>query len=701
MKYYDLQSVVAARKQPIPLGSTSPSFSKVEAQGRPYIRQTFQKIIFETEQPSVILVSAVGATGKTALAEQLSRDAGLPLFDLAKHKPVGDNTMTGLLTSAFEVRRIGAVFEGLASGAFGIIIDGVDEGRSKTNEKAFEAFLDDVARLCNAEAGTVFVMLGRTQILDDCWVYLSGKGVSTALITISPFTLEEARNYIDTFTPGAGSSGSLYCAARDAILEKLGKAFAGAAGKDTSGFLSFIGYPPVLDAIVTLLDEERNYHKLLGDLGTPEAQNVEISLLSRIAQYILRRERDEKVIPNILQPLLEDAPDALKKRALAGAFSPEEQCVRVVAHCLDRSVALSSLGEPVLDEQYEAQLATFLPDHPFVAGRKFRNAVFEALALATLMTSTNNEYLRLAADYSSSHKHSYYLVYMLDVAAANSRIAIEVLGSLFTAAMEFRSVQSQMELRVSGLDWDPEDSSAGAESEIEIEIEIFRGAEKGESQTFVFRAGVMPDSRLRFGSMLGGAFVSVPCVVELGGTQEIELIAPVEITARAVTLDARALILRTTAHSKDGQPEVIISSSRLDVPLESIVTNGVPLTFSIPSTEGVVYPVVQYSERVPHLPADPLLRQKYLRFRRILMEFRSHSKGALARYRYKIESERVLKGDVGRTVLSRLVQDDVLTLQGSMYYMEPEKLSAHVGVTWQDLRKGKMSDALAAYLKTI
>ncbi len=113
-------------------------------------------------------MSAVGATGKTALSEQLSRDLQLPLLDLAKHKPVGDNTLTGLLTHAFDVKDISSVFAGLASGEYGVIIDGVDEGRSKTTDKAFEAFLDDIAKLSRAHSPTTFLMLGRTKILDEC-----------------------------------------------------------------------------------------------------------------------------------------------------------------------------------------------------------------------------------------------------------------------------------------------------------------------------------------------------------------------------------------------------------------------------------------------------------------------------------------------------------------------------------------------------
>src|SRR3982751_2493302 len=381
MKYYDLRSLIAARKKSIPITAPSPSFFIPASQGRPYIKPTFQKYIFEMEQPPVILISAVGATGKTALAENLSRDIGLPLFDLAKKKPVGDNTLTGLLTSAFEVKQISSVLEGLATGTFGIIIDGIDEGRSKTNEKAFEAFLDDIVRLCKTESGPTFVMLGRTQALYDCWTYLSEQGITPALITISPFTLAEAREYIDTFV-GTNSSSTYYATARDKILDKLAGAFTGAAKDETTGFLSFIGYPPVLEAIVTLLTEEQNYHKLLNNLGDPEGQNVEISLLNRIAQYILTREREEKVIPNILKPLLEDAPPVLKQQALTAAFSTEEQCVRLVAHCLNRPLTLAPLGERVLDEQYEGQLATLLLDHPFITEGKFRNAIFEALALA-------------------------------------------------------------------------------------------------------------------------------------------------------------------------------------------------------------------------------------------------------------------------------------------------------------------------------
>ena len=166
----------------------------------PYIEPTFSKIVFEAEKPQVVLISAVGATGKSALAHVLSNRTSLPLLELGKHKPVGDNTLTGLLTSAFHVKDLSKLFHGIRSGTYGIIIDGIDEARSKTTEKAFEAFLDDLVRLCTGATTNSFVLLGRTQILEDCWCYLMTKGTSVGLVTIDPFGLDSARKYIDAYT---------------------------------------------------------------------------------------------------------------------------------------------------------------------------------------------------------------------------------------------------------------------------------------------------------------------------------------------------------------------------------------------------------------------------------------------------------------------------------------------------------------------
>jgi hypothetical protein len=464
-------------------------------------------------------------------------------------------------------------------------------------------------------------------------------------------------------------------------------------------FLSFIGYPPVLDAIATLLNEEKNYHKLLEDLSAESGNIVEVSLPHRIATYILKRERDEKVIPNIVEPLMDSAPDEIRVPVLKEAFSVEEQCARLVAYCLGRPLTLSSISEPILNEKYEARLVTSLPEHPFIAGHEFRNTVFEAMALATLMTSQNSASKTLLKEYMASHKHSYHLVYMLDTISSDHRIEINDLNELFLAAMEFRSTHAIVELRVDGPDFE-DLRAAKSSSYIDIEIEILLGPQQEASKTFSFSAEITSDTRIFLGPRLAGAFVSVPCSITLGGAYELEITAPMEITAESVTLEAKSLILRQTS-SKGDKQEVIIESQRLESRLESVITNGTPFVLAVDNLTGLSYPAIRHAQKTSQPPIDPLLRQKYFRIRRILMEFRSHSKGALARYKHKIEHERVLKNDTGRAILERLLADKILTLNGSLYYLDPAGLNSHLGVTWPDLRKGQMPESLLNYLRDI
>ena len=53
------------------MGLPTDSFYIAPPRSTPYIEPTFSKIVFEAERPQVILISAVGATGKSALVHVL------------------------------------------------------------------------------------------------------------------------------------------------------------------------------------------------------------------------------------------------------------------------------------------------------------------------------------------------------------------------------------------------------------------------------------------------------------------------------------------------------------------------------------------------------------------------------------------------------------------------------------------------------
>ena len=80
MDYYQIKSILSSSKQFFDLRVQSDSFAIAGPSTRKYIEPTFQKVFYEAEKPTVILISAVGATGKTALAQQLSRETRLPIL---------------------------------------------------------------------------------------------------------------------------------------------------------------------------------------------------------------------------------------------------------------------------------------------------------------------------------------------------------------------------------------------------------------------------------------------------------------------------------------------------------------------------------------------------------------------------------------------------------------------------------------------
>jgi hypothetical protein len=70
----------------------------------------------------------------------------------------------------------------------------------------------------------------------------------------------------------------------------------------------------------------------------------------------------------------------------------------------------------------------------------------------------------------------------------------------------------------------------------------------------------------------------------------------------------------------------------------------------------------------PTQVADPRLMEGLRRLRRFVMAFRSHSKGALARLRDKLEHSRMTKGN-GRKILEHLISTKIIHEHGKMYYL--------------------------------
>lgn len=429
-----------------------------------------------------------------------------------------------------------------------------------------------------------------------------------------------------------------------------------------------------------------------------DGKDVETSLLLAISKYILNRDRDEKIIPNVVQPMVAGMPPNVTKSVVKEAFNICEQCERLVAFCLGRDSAVNPFNDRHLDEQYNERLSTWIPEHPFLSNNNFRNAVFEAFSVSVLMNSDESSHLELAREYLSLHKSSYHLIYMFDAVSSENAIDHDCIKYVVDSAMEFRSVHTMVYIDVDGPSWEDVDEDGGEEM-LEINVELLFGGQSGEnrSKNFEFLSTCNIDTALVLGPKLAGTSIAVPCEVVIHRDAEIEFVAPVFLSARRLRFDSTQLVLRSP---KDVPKDVGIvgDCKMLSSTLRGITTGGVSLDIFVENPTNVGYPVVQHTKNRTPTPTDPLLGQKYLRLKRILLEFRSHSRGALARYRAKIDSQRVLKNDTGGRVLSRLLEDKIVTTRGDFYFIDAERLHEYLGVSWQELRGGQMSDKMRNYL---
>lgn len=701
MKYSAFKSVVSSRKQSIELRTASNSFYMSTARVFPYIEPSFSKIEFPKEKPSILLVSAVGASGKTTTAQALSFDTNLPILDLAKHKAVGDNTLTGILTSAYAIEKVGAVLGGLRMGTHGIIIDGIDEARSKTTEQGFEAFLDDLIERSKGSPSTAIVVFGRGQVLLGTWCYLVDKGADVGLVQIDPFDLDQARSYIDISAMEHNSpQQENYKQARDDVLSRLSAAFQPSAVTAESKFLSFIGYPPVLDAIATLLRTERNYHRIQQALTDGSGGQLEVDLLIRISDYLLNREHDEKAVPNFVNSIAMDAGPPHEAALRQSLFDKEEQCARILSCALGRSFPRQVIEDTSLNERYEQAVAAFCPDHPFLNDDLVRNAVFGAVAISRCALSSVPEYQSLALDYASMVRPTYHLLYIMNELAKTSGISVRYFNMLMQSCSEFLGVNAEISIDIEGESWDEENPGRADIPELTISIEF---PDKRDERIFMFN-GVLDCQGVQLGPYLVNTRVTLPCQIDLMSTPAVEAIGDCCISAPVVHIDTPDLIVRSIIQRSQEQEKVdsgLFINARRAEGHASAVSLGAG-NIEIQCVEhSLVYPLAKYAQRVPPPLADPTLREKHRRLRRILSEFRSHSRGSLGKFRDKIEHERVLRNQVGTAILDALVKEGILKRDQKMYYIDPDKCDEKLGISWHQLRQYGTSARLEAFLREV
>lgn len=241
-----------------------------------------------------------------------------------------------------------------------------------------------------------------------------------------------------------------------------------------------------------------------------------------------------------------------------------------------------------------------------------------------------------------------------------------------------------------------------------VDVEITVGSALEDLKLFEMR--VENGGTLQFGRRIAGVSVDADGMdIELGEGGQLELIAPLAISVRTLLLSCSEVVVKAEVSKQPigaGNPSQVDNAAVLEAqefespqsPPFVTVRQGAELQVTWPNARA--FPWTNFSSKSEAVN-DPDTADALRALRRLVMSFRSHSKGQLARFRGKIEHARMTKGALGESLLRKLMNDDVLTIEGAMYVLNPKRLGECLGVSFLDIKLKRYGSAVHAYVQSV
>ena len=636
---------------------------------------------YDDLETNIWLIAAPGAVGKSTLASQICSETGAVYLDLATAATVGGNCITGGLVHA-------GVLPSWASGKAALIIDALDEARLRVTQPAFEDFLKDVVAAAQLGKYPV-VLLGRVGIIEEAWSILAEQtGKEYPILNIELFDEVQSVDFVMArlykFSKSKPEKSQFEYPHLERALDNHRGVYEEAIRNVVVGLKqlahddenTFVGYAPVLDAIAKVIAAEPNPSKLNEELR----QVLEGEVLTQLSNEILTRETGKLV--DQLATSYSSLPD--------GLYTPAEQLERLACRLFKLPAPTPPMGlTPQQSAAYIEAIQTLLPQHPFLDGTGLApsSAVFAANIIATALRS-NREELRRNGEQYPKFTHHAPNPFLIDFygAGEGDLVKSEHVGLIFESVLAKSKIGESVRLSIV-------DEQPGV-----VSVEIVRSDAKREISSLEFLAD--SSGVVRLGRRLSNVFIEAEDLyLELGTGEVLELVSPVSISCSILQLSCISVVAKSDAGDEEG----VINLEALEVVTDPalaapIVREGVSLQVTWPDSG--VYPWTEFSLAETQV-FDPDLSRMLRIFRRLVMAFRSHSKGRLARFRDKIEHSRMLKGEDGRRLLEKLSKDKVLSLEGAMYYLDADALGAKTGASFLDVNLKNYSQETLDYVRTV
>ena len=638
---------------------------------------------YDDLQQPVWLIAAPGAVGKSTLAKQICAATGAIYLDLAVADTVGGNYITGGLV---HTKALTAWEEGQTT----LVIDALDEARLRVTQQAFEDFLQDIWRMAKCRSLPV-VLLGRVGIMEEAWAIIADQqGVELPIFNIEHFTALQAQSFVKkrllalahSKLPQSGleeyphlknlleKHPSVYENLIDRMIADLQK-LASAASEE------FVGYAPVLDAVTKLIAAEKNPSQAQG-----LHQSVSSEVLLKIAQEILERES------NKLKEQLQASGHVLQTHV----YQPEEQLERLACLLFKQPQPLAPANIPVAEQAaYMEAVNSLLDLHPFLdgAGRAPSNPVFAACISAEALRGEADN-LRQCAERDCLQMQHAPNPFLYDFYNPSTRPVVPTghVGLLYESILAKSKVGDIIGLSI-------DDAEDGL-----LAVEI-TGVTKDEITPEKYQFKTNASDFLVLGRRVAHVVIDAESLlVSLGNKDLLELVAPVAIHCQSLDFQCTQLLVKS-GKDTEGGTSVVLEAQEVSSALvrtAPVVNKGAELLVAWPGD--AVFPWTDYSDK--RVDNDDAGLADLLRiFRRLVMAFRSHSKGRLARFKDKIDHTRMLKDERGRALLEKMKADRIISNEKHMYFLDPDALGEKVGASFQDVKLKRYTDRTLAYLRKL
>ena len=502
-----------------------------------------------------------------------------------------------------------------------MLIDGLDEARLRVTPEAFEAFLDDIfVRSNNRRLPTV--LFGRSGSVQDTWLMLADK-MEVPVLEIGYFGSEASIEFAEAKLRAANPS----CTHIETEHKAIRLLLDGIRSQTESDGDRFAGYAPVLQAVAERVSREKNPAALVAEIE----RGVQSITLQHVAFSILKRERSK------FDPMTFEDHDIAAQLYLA-----DEQ----LSHLASRVYGTSPPDLPPMNprdaQTYENALQTWVADHPFLAGQnRPSSAVFDAVITTwALRKGVSNEAKEAAVkrELGRGFAANPFLseIYMNEIIEEEDRfLPSEHIGIVYSSLRARLSLGDSASLLIEITEQDSNEDPLRADVEI-------THSRRGDDRAHVLDFRTEPSDLIRLGIHVADIEIIAPhSHVDIGPGNEAKLIAPISIQCDTLSIDTTRVIVESSPTRSDSS--VFLEASEFCGPMMTsvpVLRGQATLASFWPNVRS--HPWTNFAVE-PTSMKDPRIDEALRRFRKFVISFRAHGRGSLARFKEKIEHERMTK----------------------------------------------------------